>query len=248
MEIEGPTAREVIFVNPKDHDEHGPMYFYGHLDRKPDERGLFTTSSLQSYDPRRDYSSWIEQTKRQTAARLLQELNGHLAVSELLGAQFLSQSLLYGRLLQRKRKSRSGADGLLWADVPMLKGALPSDLARMAAEDEAVAALRKSVRGAFRSVRSDSAGELATVARDLSEELEESTHRLQTTIARDRTWKLLFPAGLSVGSLALGALASSPLAAVTGLPAALAGLAPYVRDRQQHREAAAYALLVGQRR
>lgn len=248
MEIEGPTAREVLFVRPRDsRDDQGAMYFYGHFVGKPDEDGIVHTASLQQFDPSFDYSAWIEQSRRKTASGYLQETNRRIAIAERLGAELLAESPFEGRLLRRKGRSLSGADALMHTEVPMPQEASAGALARIAAEDESVAALRSTVRRAFAKARGDTA-ELVATASELSEDLDEQTYRLQRQIRTDRAWRLAVPGGVSAASLIIGgALAGPPGAAAAGSLTALAGLAPYVADRRERREQPAYALLLARR-
>lgn len=248
MDIEGPSAREVLFVRPRDSwEDQGAMYFYGHVVDKPDEDGTVTTASLQQYDPAFDYSAWIEQSRRKTASGYLQETNRKLAIAEALGAELLADSPFEARLLQRKGRRLGGADALLRTRVPIPADVSVDTLARIAAEDEAVAALRSTVRRAFTKARGDSA-ELAAGAAELVEDLDQQAHRLKRQLSNDRTWRLAIPAGLSVSSLIIGgALAGPPVGVAGAAAAALSGLSPYIADQKERHEQPAYALLLAQR-
>ncbi len=248
MEVEGPSEREVLFVRPRDSwEDQGAMYFYGHVVGKPDEDGIVTTASLQLYDPAFDYSAWIEQSRRKTASGYLQETNRKLAIAEVLGAELLADSPFEARLLQHKGHRLGDANALLRTEVPIPTDISANTLARIAAEDESVAALRSTVRRAFTRARGDSA-ELAASATELVEDLDQQAHRLERQLSNDRTWRLAIPAGLSVSSLIIGgALAGPPIGAAGAAVTALSSLSPYIADRRKCREQPAYALLLAKR-
>jgi len=245
METEGPTAREVLFVRPRDSwEEQGAMYFYGHLIGKPDKDGIVNTVSLQDYNPQFDYSSWIDQSRRQTASSYLQQANQKVITAEALGAEVLANSPFEAQLLKRKGRHLIGADALLRAEVPTPVDISATDLAKIASEDEAVAALRFTVRRAFSKARGNGE-ELTDSASELVEDLEQQAHQLERQLKNDRAWRVAVPAGAGVASLLIGGALAGP---VTGAAAAAMGslgsLAPYVADRRERREQPAFALLL----
>ncbi len=245
MEIEGPTAREVLFVNAKDHFDAGPMYFLGHFEPGQDaDPGLFTSKSLQNYDPSRDYSAWIEQSRQKTAVGFLQDMNRQLAIAQALGADFLAGSPFQGRLLRRKAHPTASAEALLWADVPILLGSSPTALARVAAEDEAVAALRAVVRRAFRVARSEDSAVRLGAAAGLVEDLDEQAERLRRSIERDRAWKLTVPLVLGASSIAIGSVLFGPVSVPPAVLSTLGSLSPYIADMKTRKENPGYALLL----
>lgn len=241
MLVEGPTAREVVFVSPRDHDAAGgAMYFHGHINPEPAEDGTFTTIHLGAYDPDFDYSAWIAQTRRQTAAAYLQELNLKVATAGGLSAQYLATTPFEGRLLRRKGEALSEPSALVHAAVPELLGGDPATLARVAQEDEAVEALRRSVRRAFRRARED-ADRLAA-AEDVVEELQEQAELLKASIRTNRIWKVGASGAIGVGSLAVGAAAGGLGALASGGLGLLASAAASLPDLAVPKGQAAYAI------
>jgi hypothetical protein len=247
MEIEGPTDREVLFVRPRDStDNRGAFYLYGHVLDKPDEDGLVQSVSLQPYDPAFDYSPWIAQSRRKTAAGYLQDTNRNVAIAGALGAELLAPSPFEARLLQRKGRRNAAANILVRTAMPMPYEASASTLARVATEDEAVAELRATVRRTFSHARDTE--DMESRAIELAEDLQREAERLEQRIRNEKVWKLAVPGGISVGSLLIGGALSGPLGGLAaGALAGLAGLSPYVADSRDRRAHPAYALLVARR-
>jgi hypothetical protein len=243
--VEEPTEREVIFVQACDADDLGQMYFYNRIEGY-EEQGdslLVSTSALHHpYDPSHDYTAWIEQTKRQTAAHRVQGLEFGLAAAHALGGEFLATSPFEARLLARLGSDNLGIAPLVWADIPSLPHADAGTLARIAAEDETVDALRRSVR---RTLAAAASGQTESIA-ELALSLREDAAVLQRTIATANRWKLAVPAGLGVAGIALGAVAG-PIGAAGAALAAAAGLAPLRAEGLEYRRNAAYAVLLADR-
>jgi hypothetical protein len=210
---------------------------------------IVTTELLGPYDPEFDYSEWIDQSKRQTAAALIQETNLNLQIAGAVGGHFVTRAPFQARLMERRGgRTADPASALVWADVPVLRDAPSTALAAAAQEDEAVDALRSTVRRSFRFVaRNGSYEDWRAEARNLAEELNGAQEHLKETIRRERRWQLLVPTALGIGGLALGATVG-PLGVAAGLLSGWAGLAPYRATELQHRGEAAYALLVAERR
>ncbi|HMJ36762.1 MAG TPA: SEC-C domain-containing protein [Baekduia sp.] len=243
LQISGPTEREVVFVNALDAHDLGEMFFHARIDEANDD-GRFTTSMLRRrYDPAYDYKPWIAQVRRQVAAHRIQQLNFDLAVAETLGGQLLATSLFDARLLGRLGRDAATPQHLIWADVPMLPTADPDTLVRIAAEDELVEALRRTVRRGMAAAAGPS-GQTAAV--EIAAQLREDAAQLERTIRRDQIWKLAGPAAAGVAGLGLGAVVG-PL----GFAAAALGMAgavsPLIADRRARREQAAYAVHIADR-
>jgi hypothetical protein len=240
--VEGPTAREVIFVRARDHDDEA-MYIYGRI-QGMDDAGVVTSTSLtHSYDPDHNYGPWIDQSKRQVAARLLQGINMSVAVAHALGGHALATTPFVGRVLARKEHPSNPAQSLVWADVPTLPQASATALAKLAHEDETVEALRRTVRRSF----AEAPGVDAAAARELAEQLHEDARVLNRTMRREQRWKLVAPASLSLAGIGIGGLTGGPLGVVAGALGGLAGLVGTRAERAAHRENPAYALLFAQR-
>ncbi len=247
MEIEGPTAKEVLFVRPRDSlHSTDAMYFYAHFLDKPDQDGMVHSVALQNYDPSHDYSPWIEQSRRQAASNYLRSANAVLAVAEAAQANLLAQSPFEARLLAKKGAERGATDSLLRTDMPIPNELSPEAIAQVASEDAAVNALKRTVRRAFSRARG-TPEELEAQSADLAEELEDQVVQLEARIKADRLWKVAVPLGATAGSLAIGAVAG-PLGAAAAGFGGLASLAPYLADRGASRNQAAYALIVARRR
>lgn len=248
--VEGPTAREVAFVTARDHDELGQMYMYGRIDQDEHGRaievdeGVFQTSSLvHRYDSQHDYEPWIAQMRRQSAARLLQNFNLDLAIAEAVGGHYVARTPFAGRLLVHKGREPALPQPLVWADIPALPQADAGTLARIAAEDETVHALRRTIRRTF----SVAGGQASASAQELALQLAEDADALERTIVREDRWKLAIPASLSAAGIAIGALAGGPLGAAAGALGGLAGLAPIRADTAARRENPAYAVVIARR-
>jgi hypothetical protein len=241
---EGPTAREVLFVHARDGNDLGQMFSYGHIDGKNDD-GTFTTSQLaHRYDPAHDYSPWIEHVLRQSTAARVQRLNLNVAIAETLGGQCLVQTPFEARLLSRKGVGASKASPLLWADIPSIPEADPDTLARIAAEDDTVKALRRTVRRGMNAAVGDGG---RAAAEEIAEQLREEAELLRVTMQRDRVWRLAAPGGLGVAGLIVGGLAGGPVGVAAAALGAAAGLVSNVADRATHRSRAAYAVLLADR-
>jgi len=232
LEIEGPTAREVVFVRARDDLRLGSIFFYGRITdvSEADATVNFTSTSLGRYDPDHDYST-----------------NRSLAFGEALGAQYVTHSLFEGRLLQRKGRPLATPAPLMHANVPILPEAPPDVLARIAAEDEVVAGLRSAVRRSFRHVRAGSDAEGRAVAEGLAQELDEAARRLEERMRVDRRWKVGAPVLLGAGAVAIGAVAGGPLGAAGAALSALGGLTPAVADRAAYRRDPGFALVLARR-
>ena len=253
--VEGPTAREAIFLTIRDRDQRGTggsFYLYGRIDPQSfiDAAPTFRTRMLGRYDPTFDYSEWIDQEKRQMAAREIQATNINLAMGEAFGGHYMASTPFEARLIGRR--GRTGGEipsALMWVDVPVLTQASPNSLARAAQEEAAVEDLRAVVRRALRGMEgSASASDRLAVGRELAEEVQRAYDSLAQTIRRERRWQVLVPGSFSLAALALGVAAGGstlPIAVVTAALAEAAALAPYRATQLGRRSQAAYAVLLG---
>jgi len=250
--VEGPTRREVVFVTARDHDDLGQFYFYNRIEQDAQGRavelkdGVFLTSGLvDRYDPEYNYGPWIAHTQRQSTAGLLQTMNLELAIAEAVGGSYLATTPFEGRLLAQKGLGSPIAQPLVWADIPTLPSADGETLARIAAEDETVEALRRTVRRTFASASSD---EPLTAATELALQLEEDAAVLQRAIAREGRWKIAVPGTLSLAAIVIGGIAGGPLGLAAGALGGLAGLAPFRADSAARRDNPAYAVVLARQR
>jgi hypothetical protein len=242
--LEGPTAREVLFVHARDGDDLGQMFFYGRMDEANDD-GTFTSALAHRYDPGHDYRPWMDQVLRQTAARRVQHLNLDLAVAAAVGGRRLALTPFEARLLRQKGAIAAEPSPLLWADVPSLPSADPATLARIANEDATVAALRQTVRRAMSAAGGSEGGRIA--AEEIGVQLREDAQSLQATIRRDHLWRIAMPSGLGAAGLVIGAVAAGPVGLVVAALGTAAGLVPAIADHGAHRANAAYAVLLADR-
>lgn len=255
--VEGPTAREATFLRIRDRDDPGAagtFYLYGRIDPSSfnDADRTLSVAPLGRYDPKHDYSDWIDMEIRQMAAREIQAANLSLAMGEAFGGHFVASTPFDARLLERLGNAgRTIPADLMWADVPVLRQAGASSLARAAQEEAAVEDLRAVVRRGFRGMeRSVSASDRRAVGRELAEEVQGAFTSLTQTIRRERRWQILVPGSLGVAALALSVAAGAPVpvSLATAALAEAAALAPYRASQLSRRSQAAYAVLVGGRR
>jgi len=103
--------------------------------------------------PAFDYSEWIDQSKRQTAAQLLQQTHIDLAIAESVGGHYVVSTPFRARLLDRICVEHGNpGQALFWADIPILAGSPPPALAAAAQAEDAVEAMRDVVRRGFAAV------------------------------------------------------------------------------------------------
>lgn len=230
--VEGPSARDVIFLSARDDIERAASFFlYGRIDPGSldhDER-TFGTRMLGPYDPGHDYEPWIQQSKRQTAAGMIQSVVREMTIAEALGGTNVTGSLFRARMMDKMGRS-TPLESVLWADVPYLPEASAPVLARIAAEDEAVANLRRLTGRVFRQVESASGADQITAVAGLVDEISERTDELRATIRAGRKWDGL-KAGLAGAAIGVGAMAGGALGAVAGVAGAAQVGASWAKDR-----------------
>jgi SEC-C motif len=252
---EGPTAREALFLRVRDGDESDSSFFlYGRMvaESADDRTRTIQTKQLNNYDPTFDYSLWIDQERRQTVARQIQETNINLAIAESLGAHYVVRTPFRARLLERRGYTDgSQPRALVWADVPVLADAPPPALAGAAQADQAVEAMRATVRLGFAATGSSSTpDEARRVARGIAEEIAVKHQDLVRSMATSRRWQRDVPGLLMVGSLAVSATIAGPALPVVALATALAGaaaLSPYRATQLTERANAAYSIVLAER-
>ncbi len=246
--VEGPTARECVLLTAVDDVDDLVMYFmYGHIvpSSIDDASGTFLTRMFGDHDPDFDYRPWIEQCLRQTAVRLMQELNRDLTIADALGAEYVTLSPFRARLLEERGSEPSSIGSLVWSEVPVLTGATPEAIRRIADAEEPVEALRATVRRASAAMRSASPPDKRARAAELSGELQDASMRLSRQMARDRIWELALPTIAAAGTVALGAASGGLLAAAVPIVAGVLGLGQHAARQRSRREEPGYALLLG---
>src|SRR6266567_8840210 len=212
---------------------------------------------LSLYDPRFDYGPWIAQTRREYIEHVVHGVNKQVAVAGAFGADWVTTSPFKQRLLMRRGGKPVSAQALIRADVPQLSGASARALARVAAEDEAVHALREATGESLHAMRSLPPAGQREAAAELGRKLQSKADDLAKEISHARRWKLAAPgiAGAAGGIAATAAVAigaAGPTAGtvdlLTGLGAMLVaggGVLSYLADRAAHHREAAFALLIG---
>ncbi|WP_245155991.1 hypothetical protein [Nocardioides sp. 503] len=249
--VEGPTAREALFVRAADDlaQDAANFWLHGHIDRgsMDHETGRFKTSMLQPYDPGFDYEPWINQVKNSAIGALVQRTHERIVAADVFGAEYVSASLFEARLLRtRERTARIGpAQAALWADIPELTTMRGPDLAKLLTNEGAIEDLRRQVRAALKTARTDA--ENIDAITELTHQLEAASLNLQKRSRTDLAWKAVIPGGLSAASMVLGTVTGGLVAASGGALGALATLAPFLGDRMNTRRDAAYLFVAARR-
>jgi hypothetical protein len=255
--MEGPTARECILFSMIDDDQPN-VYFraYGRIIAADESTRRTLQRMLSPYDPAFDYGPWIAQSRREYIESVMFDVNKQLAIANAYGANWVTTSPFKQRLVMHRGGKPADAQALIQANVPQLSGASARALARVAAEDEAVEALRETARESLHAVRSLPPADQREAAAELGRKLQWRADVLAKEIARARRWKLVAStvagaAGAIVSTTAVAIGATGPVETIdllTGLGAMLgASVAPlaYRADRGDHRGNAAFALLLG---
>ena len=256
--MEGPTARECLIYSVLDDDEPDATFFMRAPIVAADEEARHTTSRvLGPYDPSFDYGPWIAQTRRETVAALVHNVNRHVAIADAFGAEWVTTSPFKQRLLSLRGAQPSGAQALIRANVPQLSGASARALARVAAADDTVAALREATRKSLHAMRSLPPAEQREAAAELGRKLQGRSDALSREMKHARRWKRDIPgaAAAAAGYAATQAVAigaTGPLAGRMDLYAGIAALlgtaaavSPYRADRAAQRANPAFALIIG---
>lgn len=168
----------------------------------------------------------------------MQEVVRETTVSDAVGSTYVTNSLFRARLLDRLGRS-TGFGAALWADMPSLPDGDPTLIARSAAEDNSVEALRRTVGRTFHAVEAASGAAQVAAVRDLVGEIEESTHELEAAIRSGRRWDRV-QAGAAGGAVALGGVAGGLLGAAGAALAGVGLLSAAGRREEAHRRTDAY--------
>lgn len=201
--LEGPTAREVLFVHARDDAEEG---FFTHFRKvRVEDDGRFEMVGLRPYERDFDYGPWIKTVRNQFIARLVQDMNKDLSIADLFGGEYVTRLPFRARLAAR-RKAPSAPAIAASIEVPWLPGVEPAKLAKLAAEDEAVGDLRTRVSRLVHASPNPSTArnDLSTLVGEIAED---AVGPLNDRLRRDRTWRMAVPGGFMIGGLALGATA-----------------------------------------
>lgn len=246
--VDGPTAREVLFINAIDDIESKPgMWFYGRsdpdaLDEKERSIGF---RMLQHYDPQHDYSGWIKQESDRALATYLQRTERRLVVADVLGSEYVAASPFEARILQRRdAHGPSLANTTLWADVPALSDLTAKDLARMLSAEEAVEDLRARVRIAMESAP-DFASQISSI-RAVAADIEQASRVLHKRMGTSRS--LAFAAPAISGGMGLVVGSAGGVAGFAGAALGLVGaISPAIAERLNQRREAAFLFTMPKR-
>jgi hypothetical protein len=250
--VEGPTAREALFVRAQDDLNPDPTDFWlrGRIDRDSldGDTGAFSTRMLSKYDPNDDYGPWIRQVENSAVSKFVQRTNERLIAADVFGSEYVSASLFEARLLRRRSQSdRLGpSQAALWADIPELPMLSGRDLVKVLKHEEAVEDLRLQVRAALVTARTDA--ENVDAITDLANELEAASHKLRRTAKTDRAWQGALPAGLGTASMFIGSITGGLTGLGVGALGVLGALAPQLGTRLTTRRDAAYLFVAARRR
>lgn len=249
--LEGPTAREALFVRAKDDlPKHADKFWlYSHID--PDslsaDDGRFTTRMLQPYNPRHDYNPWIRQVSDSAISFYVQRTAERLVTADVYGSDYVSASMFEARLLSRRGRGagNTAAQAAMWADVPQLPNLSAPDLAKVIQNEEAIDDLRRLVRASLVTARTP--GEQSDALTALAHQLEATSHRLEKSSISDRWWQMAVPGGLGVGGLVIGSVSGGLPAVLGATLGVLGGVAPYLGARANARRDAAHLFLTARR-
>src|SRR5258708_35765830 len=147
--MEGPTARECLLFSALDRDEEIAAFYMWSPILSVDADRHTVGRLLGPYRPDADYEPWIIQSRRETVTTLIHGVNKQVAIADAFGADWVTTSPFKQRLLERHGRQQPGPQSLIRADVPQFSAASEAALARVAAEDEAVEALREVTREAL---------------------------------------------------------------------------------------------------
>lgn len=247
--VEGPTAREVLFINAIDDIERDTgMWFYGHFDPDSSDETDRTLGArmLQPYDPSHDYSAWIAQETNRSLANYLQRTERRLVVADVLGAEYVAASPFEARMLQRRGvQAPSLANATLWADVPALADLRAKDLARMLSAEEAVEDLRARVRIAMEAAP-DFGSQISSI-RAVAADIEQASRVLNKRMETSRS--LAFAAPAVAGGLGLVVGSAGGVAGFAGAALGLVGaVSPAIAERLNQRREAAFLFTMPKRK
>ncbi len=250
--VEGPTAREALFVRAKDDlSRHAQkQWLYSHIE--PDSLsagdGRFTTRMLQPYDPGHDYSPWIRQTSDSAISFYVQRTAERLVTADVYGSDYVSASMFEARLLNRRRRGEvsTAAQAAMWADVPLLPSLSAPDLVKVIHNEKAVDDLRRLVSASLVAARTP--GEQSDALTTLAHQLEATSHRLERSSISDHWWQMAAPGGLGVGGLVIGSFSGGLPGALGATLGVLAGIAPYLGTRANARRDAAHLFVTARRK
>lgn len=240
--VEGPTAREALFISARDDTADADFHLLGTTELEDD--GTFRSRMLGHYDPSRDYSAWINETRHKAAAGYLFDANQNVAIADAFGGHYITRSPFRARLIREQQNTQRGIHTISsFLDVPHLPEADSRTLASIATNEECVANLRAAVRTAISDIEDhDDIGRLQATQALVDELANEAVTSLRRDIRRNHMVEGALGAGCTLAGLLL--TAAPPLALAAGVAAPLA---PYLANQNSTRGRASYAFLTAAR-
>ena len=218
--LEGPTAREALFVRAIDDlNRHADQFWlHGHVDRGSlnEQDRTFATRLLQRYDPDFDYRPWIRQVSDSAIGHYIQRTAERVVAADAYGSDYVSASMFEARLLNLRgpQSGSTAARAAMWADIPVLPDLSSPDLAKLLRNEDAVEDLRRLVAASLTTART--AGEMTDALTELAQELSASSYRLEKNASADKAWQAVLPGGASTASLVIGAYTGGLAAIAAG--------------------------------
>lgn len=228
--LEGPTAREVLFMTAQDDLEEWPITRTLGTPAKFNDDGTFISRMLQPYRPDFDYSTWIAQERVNSVRHFVQEVNESVAHADFFGASYVTRSLFRANLLNRRSRSYSSEQALMWTNSPIASDIDLKTFAKAANEDDAVADYRIRMGRAIQ--RASTLDEAVLSAQDLQEELAAESAKLQHRLNNSRLWVSL-GVGIGLGTVAVSATPLGWFLAGLGAASAVKDLLPYFEKRRE---------------
>lgn len=250
--VEGPTAREALFIRARDDLSVTSDKFWLHgrilRDSVNEDDRTFGTAMLQKYDPTFDYGPWMKQVSDEAVSQYVQRTNERFVTANVFGAEYVSPSLFEARLLQRRPdpQTMTAPQAAMWADIPELVDLTSPDLAKLLRNEPAVQDLRDEVRNSMAVARSDA--DRIDALTQLAHNVNAASQRIVNAAKTQRLWQGVLPTGLGTASMVVGGITGGVPALVGGGLSILAGIAPYLGSHLQQRQAAAYLFVTARRR
>jgi hypothetical protein len=190
-----------------------------------------------------DYGPWISRTRREYIGHVVHHVNKQVGTVGAFCADWVTTSPFKQQLLVHRGGKPASAQELIRANVPQFSRGSARALAWVAAEDEAVDALRQATRESQHVMRSFPPACQREAAAEFGRKLQSRADLLAKELSDARRWKLVAQraAGAAGGISATAAVAIGAVGSMaetgdllTGLGAMLvagAGVFPYRADR-----------------
>jgi hypothetical protein len=249
--LEGPTAREALFVRAIDDlNQHAEKFwFHGHADRDSldEQNRTFATRLLQRYDPAFNYDPWIHQVSDSAIGHYVQRTAERVIAADVYGSDYVAASMFEARLLDHRgrRSGNTVAQAAMWADVPVLPDLSAPDLVKVLQNEDAVEDLRRLVGASLATARTP--GAMTDALTEMAYELSASSHRLEKNASSDKAWQAAIPGGAGAASLFIGAYSGGLAPIAVGVLGLLGSVAPFLGARANAHREAAYLFVTARR-